>query len=113
MIVKQSLWAKSATSLALLFLIACESKQLSVYDQSINPYRQHGIGVEGHMGVAMSSCLATPPTIQPIRESKGGPLRSEDSYFECVEREVIKKELVDIKNTKKKDELILNQPSDR
>ena len=53
--------------MALIFLMGCESKQLNILEQP-SPYAQHGIGVEGYMGVAMTSCLGMPPLGPPVQK---------------------------------------------
>ncbi|MDB9813650.1 hypothetical protein OAC45_04210 [Gammaproteobacteria bacterium] len=78
---------------SVIFLVGCTSKPLSILDQSENPYAQHG--VEGHMGMVMASCIATPSPMPPIRKSKKGQLEQNDTYFDCVDREILKKAVRD------------------
>jgi hypothetical protein len=47
------------------------------------------------MGIVMASCLATPSPMPPIRKSKNGSLSQSDTYFDCVDREVLKKAVRD------------------
>ncbi len=100
-LLKKKLLSTRYFLLFLLLLVGCESRPLNPLDQSIDPYAQHGI--EGYRGVAMSSCLATPSQVAPIRRSKGGPLTEQETYFKCIEREVLKKEVSAINNKNKKD----------
>ncbi len=50
------------------------------------------------MGIVMASCLATPSQMPPIRKSKDGPLDQQNTYFDCVEQEILKKEVRDKKS---------------
>jgi hypothetical protein len=99
-LLKQKLLSTRFFLLFLLLLVGCESSSLNPLVQSIDPYAQQGI--EGYRGVAMTSCLATPSQAAPIRRSKGGPLTEQETYFKCVEREVLKKEVSAINNKNKK-----------
>ena len=81
---------------SVIFVVGCASKPLDLLDQPSNPYAQHG--VEGHMGIVMASCLATPSQMPPIRKSKDGPLEPQSTYFDCVEQEILKKEVRDKKS---------------
>jgi len=78
---------------SVIFVVGCASKPLDLLDQPSNPYAQHGI--EGHMGNVMASCLATPSPLPPIRKSKDGPLDQQNTYFDCVEQEILKKAIRD------------------
>jgi len=100
-LLKKKLLSIRYVLLFLPLLIGCESQPLNPLDQSIDPYAQHG--VEGYRGVAMTSCLATPSQVAPIRRSKGGPLTEQETYFKCVEREALKIEVSAINIKSKKD----------
>ena len=78
---------------SVIFVVGCASKSLDLLDQPSNPYAQHG--EEGHMGTVMASCLATPSPMPPVRKSKNGPPSQSDTYFDCVDREILKKEVRD------------------
>jgi hypothetical protein len=95
---KQFFFKKTYLFLSVILFAGCESKPVNIIEQTANPYTQHG--VEGHMGMTMASCLATPPQAPPIRRSKKGPLIGSDNYFDCVEREILKKEVRDNENKK-------------
>jgi hypothetical protein len=40
----------------------------------------------------MTSCLAIPSQMPPIRTSKKRPLESQNNYFDCVDAEIAKKQ---------------------
>jgi hypothetical protein len=89
---------KSISCLALIFLMGCESKQLNILEQP-NPYAQHGIGVEGYMGVAMTSCLSMPPSGPPVQKRlKNGTVINDSQtseqkdYFDCRDSQIIEVE---------------------
>ncbi|MDA9021245.1 hypothetical protein N9H97_03140 [Gammaproteobacteria bacterium] len=83
------LLGRNSLIFSVIFLVGCASKPLDLQEQPSNPYAQHG--VEGYMGTVMASCLATPSPMPPIRKSKNGPLSQSDTYFDCVDREILKK----------------------
>ncbi|MDA9204339.1 hypothetical protein N9O91_01805 [Gammaproteobacteria bacterium] len=85
------LLGRNSLIFSVIFLVGCASKPLNLLEQPSNPYAQHG--VEGYMGTVMASCLATPSPMPPIRKSKNGPLSQSDTYFDCVDREILKKEV--------------------
>ncbi len=77
----------------LIFIIACQVKEQTVFEKAKNPYAH--LGVEGYIGSAMTMCLGIPDYGPPIiREKKGaivinktdGPERS--SYFDCVDNQI-------------------------
>lgn len=87
-------------NIVLLFIGACQVKELSPYDKARNPYSH--LGVEGYMGAALTSCLSVtgPPQGRPLRarEKKNGvvietgaPVNHPD-YFDCVDNEMYKLE---------------------
>ena len=45
--------------------------------------------------MVMASCLATPSPMPPVRKSKKGQLEQNDTYFDCVDREILKKAVRD------------------
>ncbi len=83
--------------LALFCLSACQTKELSPFEQAKNPYAH--LGVEGYMGAAMTSCLGMAPPGPPIRREKDGASVVADShypeqsgYFDCIDKEIYKVE---------------------
>jgi hypothetical protein len=78
---------KSISCLALIFLMGCESKQLNILEQP-NPYAQHGIGVKGYIGVAMTSCLGMPPLGPPVPKET-----EQKDYFDCRDSQIIEVEM--------------------
>ena len=67
--------------------MGCESKQLNILEQP-NPYTQHGIGVEGYMGAAITSCLGMPPQGPPVQKDS-----EQKDYFDCRDSQIIEVEM--------------------
>ena len=65
-----SIILKVFSFLALFCLSACQTKELSPFEQAKNPYAH--LGVEGYMGAAMTSCLGMAPQGPPIVRKKDG-----------------------------------------
>ena len=83
--------------LALFCLSACQTKELTPFEQAKNPYAH--LGVEGYMGAAMTSCLGIAPQGPPIvRKKDGATVVADDhspeqsGYFDCVDREISESE---------------------
>ena len=90
-----SIILKVFSFLALFCLSACQTKELSPFEQAKNPYAH--LGVEGYMGAAMTSCLGMAPQGAPIVRKKDGTTVIADdhspeqsSYFDCVDKEIYK-----------------------
>jgi hypothetical protein len=79
--------------IALIYLSACQTKSLSLFEKAKNPYAH--LGVEGYMGAVMTSCLGMAPQGPPIvRKKDGATVIADDhspeqsGYFDCVDREI-------------------------
>jgi hypothetical protein len=95
---KRFVLLKITSCLLLIFLIGCESTQLNILEQP-NPYAQHGIGVEGYMGAAMTSCLGMPPSGPPVQKRLksgtviNGPASEQKDYFDCIDSQIMESEM--------------------
>src|SRR6056300_1011792 len=83
--------------IALIYLTACQTKSLSPFEETKNPYAH--LGVEGYMGAAMTSCLGMAPQGPPIVWKKDGATVIADDhspeksgYFDCVDSKVYESE---------------------
>jgi hypothetical protein len=83
--------------LVLISFSACQTKELTPFQEAKNPYAH--LGVEGYMGAAMTSCLGMAPQGPPmIRKKDGDTVIAGDGspeqfgYFDCVDREIINSE---------------------
>ena len=83
--------------IALIYLSACQTKSLSLFEEAKNPYAH--LGVEGYMGAAMTSCLGMAPQGSPIAMKKDGASVIADDhspeqsdYFDCVDSKVYENE---------------------
>ena len=83
--------------LDLISLSACQTKELTPFQEAKNPYAH--LGVEGYMGAAMTSCLGMAPQGPPIIRKRDGDTviagdgsPEQSGYFDCVDREIINSE---------------------
>jgi len=88
-----SIILKVFSFLVLFCLSACETKELTPYQQAKNPYAH--LGVEGYMGAVMTSCLGIAPKGPPMVRKKDGATvvagdhsPEQSGYFDCVDHEI-------------------------